>query len=147
RSLGAQLATGSGAVRGALATVFEQMFDIVVVCLCGPVSVYCLWRGDIGWWGVGAVAAFAAGFMLVPPAVGLMAAVTARLVKAPTVLGARIGKLGRALASSGLFERRLTQRLFVLSALRFVLLCLMSVASAHAVELNISVLQIAAALP
>src|SRR5690349_20980396 len=83
RSLGAHLATGSGAVRGALATVFEQMFDIVVVCLCALVSAYCVWRGDTGWWVVGAVATFATGFVLVPRLFGMMAAVTAHLAKAP----------------------------------------------------------------
>ena len=33
RSLGAKLVTGSGAVRGAVATVFEQMFDLVTTLL------------------------------------------------------------------------------------------------------------------
>lgn len=147
RSLGAHLATGSGAVRGALATVFEQMFDIVVVCLCGLASVYCLWRGDLRWWGVGAVAMLATGFMLTPRMLGMMAAVTRCLAKAPIVLGARIGRLGRALADFGLFETRLTRRLFVLSTLRFVMLWLMTMATTHAVGLNISSVQIAAALP
>jgi hypothetical protein len=147
RSLGAHLATGSGAVRSALATLFEQMFDIVVVCLCGLLSAYCLWRGDIGWWVMGAVATFATGFVLVPPTFAIMAAVTERLAKAPAVLGARIGGLGRALADSGLFETRLTRRLFVLSAFRFITLWLMTIATTHAVGLNISSVQIAAALP
>ncbi|HEY1545845.1 MAG TPA: lysylphosphatidylglycerol synthase transmembrane domain-containing protein [Xanthobacteraceae bacterium] len=147
RSLGAHLATGSGAVRGALATVFEQMFDIVVVCLLGLLSAGCLWRGDAGWWGAGAVATFAVGFMLVPRVFGMMAAITELLAKLPTVLGARIGNLSRALARYGLFEARLARRLFVLSALRFVMLWLMTIVATHAVGLNISSVQIAAALP
>ena len=108
RSLGAHLATGSGAVRSALATLFEQMFDIVVVCLCGLLSAYCLWRGDIGWWVMGAVAKFATGFVLVPPTFAIMAAVTERRARAPAVLGARLGGLGRALARFRIdFETRL----------------------------------------
>ena len=147
RSLGAHLVNGSGAVRSALATVFEQSFDIVVVFLCGLASVYCLWRGDIGWWPVGAVAAFATGFLLAPPMLGVLAAAMERLAKAPTAFGGTIGRFGHALAASGLFDARLTRRLLVLSALRFVMLWLMTVATTHAVGLNVSSVQIAAALP
>jgi uncharacterized membrane protein YbhN (UPF0104 family) len=147
RSLGAHLATGSGAVRGALSTIFEQMFDIGVVCLCGLASAYCLWRGDIGWWAVGAVATVATGFMLVPRLFGVMAAVTELFAKTSIGPTARIGSLGRALANSGLFDARLTRRLFVLSVLRFVTLWLMGMATTYAVGLNISGEQIAAALP
>lgn len=147
RSFCSHLVTGSGAVRSALATVFEQMFDIGVVALCGLASIYCLWSGDLSRWTAVAGVAIAIGFMLAGPALGAAAAATKWLTTAHAMLGDRIGRFGRALAESGLFEERLTRRLFVLSVLRFAVLWLMAIATTHAVGLNISSLQLAAALP
>jgi uncharacterized membrane protein YbhN (UPF0104 family) len=151
RSLGSHLTTGSGAVRGALTTVFEQMFDIVVVALCGLASIYCLWRGDTGWWAAAAGAALAVGFMLAGPALGAAAAGTRWLAAAHMLVGDRLGgsieRFARTLAQSGLFDEALTRRLFVLSVLRFIVLWLMTVATMQAVALNVSSVQIAAALP
>jgi uncharacterized membrane protein YbhN (UPF0104 family) len=147
RSFGTHVVTGTGAVRGALATVFEQMFDVSVVALCGIASGYCLWSGDLGWWSAGAAAAVTSGFMLVGPVLATAAAATKWLVTAHSIVGDRIGRFGRTLAESGLFEQQLTRRLFALSVFRFVVLWLMAIATTHAVGLNISSLQLAAALP
>jgi uncharacterized protein (TIRG00374 family) len=147
RSFCSHLVTGSGAVRGALATVFEQMFDIGVVALCGLASVYCLWSGDLSRWTAVAGVAIAIGFMLAGPVLGTAATATKWLATAHAMLGGRIGRFGRALAESGLFEERLTRRLFVLSVLRFAVLWLMAIATTHAVGLNVSSAQLAAALP
>jgi uncharacterized protein (TIRG00374 family) len=147
RSLGSHLMTGSGAVRGAVATVFEQMFDIVVVSLCGLASIYCLWSGDLDWWAAIACGATAIGAALVGPTIGIAAAATKWIATGHSAIGRRIGRFGRALAESGLFEERLARRLIVLSVLRFTMLWLMAIATAHAVGLNISNAQLAAALP
>ncbi len=147
RSLGSRLVTGSGAIRGAFATVFEQMFDIVVVSLCGLASIYCLWSGDLDWWAAVAGGAIAIGAALVGPMIGIAAAATKWLATGHSATGGRIGRFGRALAESGLFGERLTRRLILLSVLRFMVLWLIAIASAHAVGLNISNVQLAAALP
>ena len=147
RSFCSHLVTGSGAVRSALATAFEQIFDIGVVALCGLASVYCLWSGDLSRWPAVAGVAIAIGFMLAGPALGTAAAASKWLATTHAMLGDRIGRFGRALAESGLFEQRLTRHLFVLSVLRFAVLWLMAIATTYAVGLNVSGLQLAAALP
>jgi uncharacterized membrane protein YbhN (UPF0104 family) len=147
RSFGSHLVAGSGAIRGAVATVFEQMFDLMVIALCGLVSVYCVWSGDLGWWTAGAAAVVVLGCVLVGPACGAAAAAANWLATTQSIMGARIGRFGHALAQSGLLDARLTRRLFALSVLRFAVLWLMAVATTHAVGLDISGVQLAAALP
>jgi uncharacterized membrane protein YbhN (UPF0104 family) len=143
RSICAHLVTGSGAVRSALATIFEQLFDIVVVALCALASFYCLWSNDLSWWSAIAAAALAIGFVLAGPVLGRAAAAAQWLATRHATLAQRI----RALGESGLFEPRLTRHLFALSVLRLAVLWLMAVATAYAAGLNISALQLAAALP
>ena len=147
RSFCSHLVTGSGAVRGALATAFEQIFDIAVVALCGLASLYCLWSGDLSRWTAIAGVAIATGFILGGPVLGTAASASKWLATAHVMLGDRMGRFGRALAESGLFEQKLTRHLFVLSVLRFAVLWLMAIATTYAVGLNVSALQLAAALP
>lgn len=147
RSFGSHLARGSGGVRGALATVFEQMFDLAVVALCGAVSLSCLWTGDLDGWTWRAVTAVALGLVLIGPTLSGAAAAATWLATGHGGAGERARRLVRRLADSGLFEGSLTRRLFALSVLRFVVLWLMAVATTQAVGLNISSLQLAAALP
>lgn len=147
RSLGSHLVRGSGAVRGALATVFEQMFDVMVVALTGLASLACWWTGDLGRWPAGAGAAVVLGFAFTGPALGGVAAATNSLASAHTIFGDGLGRFGRMLLDARLFEAGLARRLFALSVLRFVVLWLIAIATTQAVGLNISVVQLAAALP
>jgi uncharacterized membrane protein YbhN (UPF0104 family) len=147
RSAGSHLVTGTGAVRSALATLFEQMVELVVVALCGLASLYCLWRGDLGWWTGGAAGAVVAGLLLIGPASMVATAVTRRLAEPRVRPSGRLARLGQALADSGLFDRALALRLYGLSVLRLVVLWGMAVATTQAVGLDISLLQLAAALP
>jgi len=147
RSLGARIVTGSGAMRGALATVFEQMFDVIVAVLCGLVSLACLWRGDLRWWAGGAAAVLVVCMLTAGPAAAAAGAATAWLAMLRSRWAARLAQLGRALTGCGLFDATLARRLFVLSVLRMVVLWLMAVATTQSVGLDISLLQLAAALP
>jgi len=147
RSFGSQVVRGSGGVRGALATFFEQLFDVAVIALCALVSAYCVWVHDLAWWPAGAVTVIALGFVAIGPFVTGATATVVRLSTARVALGRRTARVGRALANSGLFDARLARRLFALSLLRFVVLWLIAIATTQSVGLNITSLQLAGALP
>ena len=150
RSLGVHIAIGRGAARGAVASVFEQMFDLAVIALCGLVSLFCLWRRELAWWPAGVAIAIAAAWISAGPMVRAAASAAQRLATARSitgVMGGRIGRFSRALADSGLFDERLTRRLLVLSVFRFLVLWLMTLATTQTAGLNISGGQLAAALP
>jgi uncharacterized membrane protein YbhN (UPF0104 family) len=147
RSAGSHLVTGSGAVRGALATLFEQMVELVVVALCSLVSLACMWRGDLGWWTFGAAAAVPAALLLIGPASALAVGATRTLAGLRPHGSGRVARFCRRLADSGLLDAALVRRLYVLSALRLVLLWGMAIATTQAVGLDVSLLQLAAALP
>jgi uncharacterized membrane protein YbhN (UPF0104 family) len=147
RSAGSHLVTGTGAVRSALATLFEQMVELVVVALCALASIYCLWRGDLGWWTGGATGAVVAGLLLIGPVSMLASAATRRLAESRVPPSGWLARLGQALAHSGLLDRALARRLYGLSVLRLVVLWGMAVATTQAVGLDISLLQLAATLP
>jgi Lysylphosphatidylglycerol synthase TM region len=147
RSLGSHLVRGSGAFRGALTSLFEQLFDLIVVASCGAASLYCLWMRDLGRWPLVAGAAVALAFALIGPALAGAAAVASRLTTDCRWSNGRIGRLAGALAESRLFDGWLTRGLVGLSIFRFVAVWLMSVAAVHAAGLNVSGVQLAAALP
>lgn len=147
RSAGSHLVTGSGAVRGALATLFEQMVELLVVVLCSLVSLACLWRGDLGWWVAGAAAAVAAGLLLIGPGSALAVGATRTLAGPRPHASGHVARFCRTLADSGLLDPPLVRRLYALSVLRVMLLWGMAVATTQAVGLDVSLLQLAAALP
>jgi uncharacterized membrane protein YbhN (UPF0104 family) len=147
RSAGSHLVTGSGAVRGALATLFEQMIELVVVALCGLVSFYCMWRGGLGWWTVGAAVVVAAGMLLVGPVSSMAVGATRAVGGERLYASGRVARFCRTLAASGLLDAALVRRVYALSVLRLVLLWGMAIATTQAVGLDLSLLQLAAALP
>ncbi|MFI5014591.1 MAG: lysylphosphatidylglycerol synthase transmembrane domain-containing protein [Hyphomicrobiales bacterium] len=147
RSMGSRFLTGAGAVRSALATLFEQAFDVLAIGFCGLASIYCLSAGDLARWPAGAALAAMLGWLLAAPAVKVAAAGASRLATAKLGGHGGIGRLAGALARSGLFEPGLVRRLFALSIVRFIVLCLMAAATTQAAGLDMPTLRLAAALP
>jgi len=147
RAIGKRVLRGTGAVRSAVATVFEQLFDFAVSILCGSVSLYVLWSGRLDVWFVAAGSAIVLCLLLLGPlATAAMTPVPQPMVVGPAPTG-RMARFRRAVVESGLFEVRLARRLFALSVVRFILLWLMAIATTKTVGLNISAVQLAATLP
>jgi len=147
RSLGSQILIGSGAVRGAVGTMFEQSFDFLVVCLLALASIGCLRAGDAVHFAGLAFALISVALVLVGPTARLTKAGVLRLAAPGSVFGIHVQTIAATLVKSGLIDPRLARRLFILSALRFIALCLMAGATTEAVGLDVPLLQLAAALP
>jgi uncharacterized membrane protein YbhN (UPF0104 family) len=147
RSMGSRLLTGAGAVRSALATVFEQAFDILAIGLCGLVSIYCLWARDLAPWPVGVALAVTLGWTAAGPSIRAAAVAMRWLARSRFAFTAKIGRHVGMFAESDLLEANLARRLFALSVLRFIVLCLMADLTTRASGLDMASMRLAAALP
>jgi hypothetical protein len=145
RSLGAHFYGGRPLVRGALATVVDYFFDLLVaVFFAFSSALLLITGGGEGTWGVYALVVSIAGFLLYGT-VSRFAINTARW----------LGSQGRrrfhlfctTLALSPLLAPAIGRRLLAISAVRFALSVLMCAASANAVALDVPVWRLAASLP
>ena len=147
RSLGSRLFTGSGALRSALATFFEQGFDVLAIGLAGLASVYCLWAGKLAYWPVAACLAAALGWSLCSPALAFAGACVEWLERSRVGRLPRIKALAGIIARSRLLEGALARRLLTISMARFLVLCLMADLTTRASGIEVSTLRLAASLP
>lgn len=147
RWLGLRAYGGYAFRRGVGATMFEQLFDVLVAGLVALASVVVIATGSgaTGWL-IGALLAITGGFALCGVAAALAASLSRRFGQH---WRGRTG-LAQLLAGAGtsqLLSPRITRRLFALSVLRFTVLVLVAAASADAVSLNIPLWHLAAAFP
>jgi uncharacterized membrane protein YbhN (UPF0104 family) len=150
RTLGVHL-YGSALKRGTAGTLIEQSFDLLVVGLLAFASAVTWYsQGGAGLWWVFALTIMVIALLSAVP----LAAFLRRLTASPRFRNAsstnRMGALLRTcleLGSSGLLSAGLARRLFLLSAVRYFLLVLMSVQTARAINIHIPFLYFAAALP
>ena len=145
RSIGAYLYGGRPLARGAVATLFDYFFDLLVAVFFALSSALVLVSGGgAGTWAVATPVITIAGFLLYGAAARLA-------VGSARSLGSR----GRSrfhlfcttIALSPLLVPRIGRRLLAISVLRFGVLVLMGAASANAVALDVPLWRLAAALP
>ena len=138
---------GFAVARGVGATVFEQLFDLLVVGFLALASVAVIATGSGAFaWFTGAILAILAGFALC----GSAAALAAGLSRLAGPKWRTRGRAGQFLASAGtsqLLNPGVTRWLFILSVLRFAVLVLVAAVSADAVALEIPLWHLAAAYP
>jgi uncharacterized membrane protein YbhN (UPF0104 family) len=147
RWLGSRAYGGTAVKRGVGATMFEQLFDVLVAALVALASVVVIATGSgaTAWCSV-AILAILGGFALCGAAAGVAASVSRQF-------GQRWrhhNGLARVLAGAGaaqLLGAGIARRLFLLSVLRFAVLVLVAAASADAVSLDIPLWHLAAAFP
>jgi len=139
---------GRALKRGTGGTLLEQGFDLYTVCFLAAASAITWFRhGGARTWAICASMSIVLALLAVEPAVRITRWLAARW-KAP--IG---GPFSRTLLSvwelqhSGILRVSLARRLVVLSALRFSTVVLMSVETAEAVGLHVSLWQMAAAIP
>ena len=145
RSIGAHLYGGRPLARGAVATVFDYFFDLLVAVFFALSSALVLvGGGGAGAWALCALVILIAGFLLYGAAARL-AVGTAHL----------LGSRGRSrfhgfcttIALSPLLVPKIGRWLLAISLMRFGVLVLMGAASANAVALDVPLWRLAAALP
>jgi hypothetical protein len=145
RSIGAHFYGGRPLVRGALATVFDYFFDLLVAGFFALSSAL-VWvsGGGAGTWALCALAIAIAGFLLYGAAARL-AVGAARSLGAGG--GGRFRRFCTSLALSPLLAPEIGRRLLAISTVRFAVLVLMGAASGNAVGLDVPVWRLAASLP
>jgi hypothetical protein len=145
RSIGAHLYGGRALARGAVATLFDYFFDLLVAVFFVLSSTLVLVSGGgAGTWALCTLVTLIAGFVLYGAAARLA-------IGSARSLGSR----GRSrfhgfcttIALSPLLAPRIGRRLLAVSVLRFGVLVLMGAASASAVALDVPLWRLAAALP
>jgi uncharacterized membrane protein YbhN (UPF0104 family) len=147
RWLGSRAYGGYAVRRGVAATMFEQLFDVLVAGLIALASLVVIATGSgASAWLSGAAIAITAGFALC----GLAAPLAASPARRFGQKWRGRARLAHHVASDGtsrLLSPGLTGRLFALSVLRFVVVVLVAAASADAVSLDIPLWHLAAAFP
>jgi uncharacterized membrane protein YbhN (UPF0104 family) len=147
RWLGSRAYDGYAFRRGVGATIFEQLFDVLVAGLVGLASVVVIaTRSGAAVWFIGAILATSGGFALCSVGAPLAAWLSRRFGQKWCD---RTG-LAQFLASAGtsqLLSPGVTRRLFLLSVVRFAVLVLVAAAGADAVSLDIPLWHLAAAFP
>lgn len=147
RWLGSRAYGGYAVTRGVGATLFEQLFDVLVAGLLALVSIVVIaTRSGVAVWLIGAILAILAGFALCGVAAPLAAGVL-RLFGPKWRDRTRLGQLLANAGASQLLSPGLARRLFILSVLRFAVVVLVAAASADAVSLEIPLWRLAAAFP
>jgi hypothetical protein len=145
RSIGAHFYGGRPLVRGALATVFDYFFDLLVAGFFALSSAL-VWvsGGGAGTWALYALAIAIAGFLLYGAAARLAVGAARSLGAAG---GGRFRRFCTSLALSPLLAPEIGRRLLAISTVRFAVLVLMGAASGNAVGLDVPVWRLAASLP
>lgn len=146
RSLGARIISGSGTVRSAVSSIFEQAFDLIVVAPLGILTLVCLGTGDATGWPFLAASTLLAVLAAIGPTMRRGSAVAGKFA-GHGAAGARLKRLLNSLTNSGLVDPGLARRLFLLSAARFAILCAAAAATSEAVGLDVPALHLAAAMP
>jgi uncharacterized membrane protein YbhN (UPF0104 family) len=139
---------GRAAKRGALGTLFEQSFDVLIACLllvASGATRYC--RGGAMMWSVSAAIMSLAGLMAAGPVVGMVQRLAASSAATEAVAKSRILRSLFELRHSGLLDASLARRLVMLSIIRFAVLILMVGQTAKAVEAQIPLWHLAASMP
>jgi hypothetical protein len=145
RSIGAHFYGGRPLVRGALATVFDYFFDLLVAGFFALSSALVLVSGGgAGTWALCALAIAIAGFLLYGAAARLAVGAARSLGAAG---GGRFRRFCTSLALSPLLAPEIGRRLLAISTVRFAVLVLMGAASGNAVGLDVPVWRLAASLP
>jgi len=139
---------GQALKRGTGGTLLEQGFDVYTVCFLAAASAI-TWLGHGGGetWVLSASAATALALLAVEPLVRAIRWLAVRCGTLDSMPRYKIFHSVWALQHSGVLNARLGRRLVALSVLRFCTVALMSVETAEAVGLHISLWQLAAAIP
>lgn len=136
--------------RGAGGTLFEQSFDVLVVCFLAAASgITRYWHGGAKMWTVSAVLMIALMLVIVEPCTRLLrwaAGYAAVRLAARPRLGAELGRLSE-LEKRGLLNAGLARRLVALSTLRFGVVVLMARETAVAIGAPIALWHLAAVIP
>lgn len=145
RSIGAHLYGGRALSRGATATLFDYLFDVIVAGLLALATIVALVTGGgLKSWAFCAAAMCLTGFLLYGAAVRLVAGAARRLA----LLGSgRLSLAVATIAASPLLVPDIGRRLLLISLLRFALLVLIGAVSARSIGLDLPLWHIAAALP
>ncbi len=136
--------------RGTAGTLFEQSFDLLIVCfLAVASSVTWLFHRGAGTWAACAVAMIAIALLSVGPAMRVIrriATFAADKLGPSSHIGSGLKNMSD-LEESGLLSSTLARRLVILSALRFGIVVLMARETALAIGAPISLWQMAAMVP
>lgn len=149
RSIGSHFYGGRAIMRGTGATLFEQLFDLLVAAYLAVASVIVLLTGAGALaWALLAVAMGVAGLFFTTIAVRLVAA-TAHWLGSMEMLAGRRRVLGllESVAGSALLAPEVARWLFFLSLVRFAGLCVMAVMTSRAVGIDIPLWQIGGMMP
>lgn len=144
-------AHGRALKRGTAGTLLEQGFDVITVgflAVASGVTRFC--RGGGIMWAVSAAIAMALALLVVGPSVRMIQCLAGSGAARTAAARKHVGVIFRNLSKlhhSGLLDTALARRLVMLSALRFCVSVLMSVLTARAIGLHISLWQMAAAIP
>jgi uncharacterized membrane protein YbhN (UPF0104 family) len=145
RGLGAKwLRTGS-AIRGGLASLYEQAFDVViVVSLAGSIGIAVLFPENGVLWGLCAATGLTIGL-----AVTLWVAGRIDDLRDPARVTRPqwLSRLLSRVAADGYVSRALVLRLFLFSAARFAMVGIVCIVMSHALGFDIPAWKIVAALP
>jgi uncharacterized membrane protein YbhN (UPF0104 family) len=139
---------GRALKRGAAGTLFEQSFDVVIVAFLAIASVVTrLFRGGRLMWTSSAVGMIAIALLVAGPGMSLIRRILASSGAGSRIPRNRILRRISELQHSGFLNSRLARRLVLLSAARFVVQVLMLGLCARAIDVQIPLWQLAAALP
>lgn len=147
RAVGARALGHGTMLRAGATTLFEQIFDVIVLGCIALVSfaTLVLGGGPILWVALVLIVLFSCWLAAGRGTQSLAVAVKGILRRLPPRL--RSARLGAALDALGCADRRLVRLLLLFSVLRFVTLVALSAVITAAVGLHISLWQLAAALP
>jgi uncharacterized membrane protein YbhN (UPF0104 family) len=139
---------GRALKRGTAGTLFEQSFDILIVCFLAVASAATkVYKGGAVMWIVSASAMTALALLAAGPSIRIFLRIAASYPARPATQQNRILRIVWELQHSGLFNPRLARRLVMLSAARFAVLVLMAGQTAEAIGANIPLWHMAAAVP
>jgi Lysylphosphatidylglycerol synthase TM region len=139
---------GRALKRGTAGTLIEQSFDLLAVAFLAVASgATWFYRGGAVMWTVFAAGMTALALLAVRPSLGLIRWLTAYCDAKAAAPRNRILRSLSELQHSGLLNTGLACRLVMLSAARFVVVVLMSIQTAEAIGLHITLWQMAAAMP
>lgn len=140
RGLGNRFHAHRNGARGAMASLWEQMFDLwVVLVLAAPAAVTLAYRQP-SFMALALPASLLGGLALRPAAFHLGAI-------AERGSSGRIERFAAQIAGTGLLDGALMMRLYLLSLLRLAILWLMAVLVTVATSVPVQALDLAAALP
>lgn len=136
--------------RGTAATIFEQSFDMLVLCfLALPSAITWYWHGEARMWTFSVVAMMLLALMMAEPSIRLLrwsACFLASRLRFENRFAAGLRSIS-GLQESRILSPALARTLIVLSAIRFAVLVLMAEQVATGTGLRIAVWRMSAALP